>query len=60
LRPKSFIDTLGKFNEIFASGTQEDAHEFIAYLLDQIHEDLNRIKKKPYVEIKTLTNWPTA
>lgn len=50
---------MGKFNEIFAQGSQEDAHEFLAFLLDQIHEDLNRIKHKPYVENKLLSKWPT-
>ena len=25
------------------------------YLLDLIHEDLNRVKKKPYVEIPDMT-----
>lgn len=33
----------------FAGGTQEDAHEFLAYLLDLIHEDLNRVKNKPQI-----------
>lgn len=26
--------------------------EFLAFLLDGLHEDLNRIKQKPYIEIK--------
>lgn len=25
--------------------------EFLAFLLDGLHEDLNRIKHKPYVEV---------
>jgi len=35
------------YNPQFSYGTQEDCHEFLAYLLDMIHEDLNRVKKKP-------------
>ena len=29
---------------------QHDAQEFLGWLLDSIHEDLNRVKVKPYVE----------
>ena len=32
-------------------GQQQDAHEFFVFLLDGLHEDLNRVVgKKPYVE----------
>lgn len=31
---------------------QHDAQEFLAYLLDKLHEDLNRVLKKPYVQEK--------
>jgi len=30
----------------------------MAFLLDGLHEDLNRIKKKPYVETKEANNRP--
>ncbi len=30
---------------------QQDSHELLAFLLDGLHEDLNRIIKKPYVEL---------
>ena len=36
----------------FASLNQQDSHEFLSLLLDNIHEDLNRISNKPYMEIK--------
>jgi len=32
----------------FAGYAQHDAQEFMAFLLDGLHEDLNRVKKKPY------------
>ena len=37
--------------------TQEDAHEFLAYFLDGIHEDLNRVPShnKPYIDGLDLT-----
>ena len=31
---------------------QQDSHEFLSLFLDNIHEDLNRISNKPYIEIK--------
>lgn len=31
---------------------QQDTQEFLSYLLDGIHEDLNRVKIKPYVEVR--------
>lgn len=34
----------------FKGYMQQDAQEFMAFLLDGLHEDLNRIKDKPYVE----------
>ena len=30
----------------------------MAFLLDGLHEDLNRIRKKPYVELKEAVNRP--
>lgn len=35
----------------FTGFAQHDAQEFLAFLLDGIHEDLNRVKKKPYTEM---------
>lgn len=48
--PKEFKYTIGHFNSLFADYRQQDSQEFIAYLLDGLHEDLNRVLKKPYVE----------
>ena len=41
---------MGQFNALFADYEQHDSQELIGSLLDGIHEDLNRVKKKPYVE----------
>lgn len=35
----------------FAGVSQHDSHEFITYLLDALHEDLNRVRDAPYVEM---------
>jgi hypothetical protein len=38
------------FSTQFEGFNQHDSQELICFLLDGIHEDLNRVKKKPYVE----------
>ena len=35
---------------MFAGYGQQDSQEFMSFLVDGLHEDLNRIKKKPYIE----------
>lgn len=35
---------------MFSGYAQHDSQEFLTFLVDGIHEDLNRVKKKPYVE----------
>jgi hypothetical protein len=39
----------------FNGSRQQDTQEFISYLLDSLHEDLNKVKKKPYIEEKDLS-----
>jgi ubiquitin carboxyl-terminal hydrolase 4/11/15 len=48
--PKEFKFTIGRFAPAFNGYSQHDAQEFLSFLLDGLHEDLNRIQKKPYVE----------
>ena len=48
--PSQFKSTIGSCNSMFAGHMQQDSQEFLAFLLDGLHEDLNRIKNKPYVE----------
>lgn len=50
LTPKTFRESLGKFNDIFAGNEQHDAQELLAFLLGGLSEDLNRIVDKPYIE----------
>jgi ubiquitin carboxyl-terminal hydrolase 4/11 len=49
--PYDLKRVLGKRVARFSGYGQQDACELVNYLLDLIHEDLNRVKKKPYVEI---------
>jgi ubiquitin carboxyl-terminal hydrolase 4/11/15 len=48
--PKLLKGQTGRFAPQFAGYGQHDTQEFIAFLLDGLHEDLNRIIKKPYIE----------
>ena len=48
--PSDFKAKLGDFAPQFSGYQQHDSHELLSYLLDGLHEDLNLVKKKPYVE----------
>jgi Ubiquitin carboxyl-terminal hydrolase len=50
LTPKTFRDSLGRFNDLFAGNEQHDAQELLAFLLGGLSEDLNRIVDKPFIE----------
>ena len=50
ISPRSFLATLRTHASHFSGYLQQDAHELLVCLLDYIHEDLNRVKKKPIVE----------
>ena len=43
---------VGRFAPQFSGFQQQDSQELLAFLLDGLHEDLNRIVKKPYIEQK--------
>lgn len=53
--PNHFKTVIGHCNAMFSSYSQQDSQEFLAFLLDGLHEDLNRIKQKPYVEKPSLS-----
>ena len=44
--------TIGKYAPRFNGFQQHDSQELLAFLLDGLHEDLNRVHDKPYVELK--------
>ena len=50
ITPKDFKTVFGRFNSKFAGYAQHDSCEALGALMDNLHEDLNRIKKKPVVE----------
>ncbi|KAF9096175.1 CSN-associated deubiquitinating enzyme Ubp12 [Mortierella sp. AD031] len=49
--PREFKQTIGRFAPSFTGYHQHDSQELLAFLLDGLHEDLNRIIKKPYTEV---------
>lgn len=62
LEPQGFMEVINQHTDKFSGGEQQDAQEFLVYLLDQVHEDLNRRKadglqeEKESVESANLSN----
>jgi len=48
--PAEFKQRISEFAPQFSGYKQHDSQELLMFLLDGIHEDLNRVKQKPYVE----------
>ena len=48
--PDSIKSSVSSINPMFSGYSQHDSQEFFSFLVDGLHEDLNRIEKKPYVE----------
>ncbi|KAL3943828.1 MAG: hypothetical protein SGBAC_002079 [Bacillariaceae sp.] len=48
--PRQFKQCVGTHAEQFMGYDQHDSQEFATYLLDALHEDTNRVTKKPYIE----------
>jgi ubiquitin carboxyl-terminal hydrolase 4/11/15 len=49
--PRSFKKCLSEFAPQFSGYDQHDSQEFLNFLLDGLHEDLNRCREKPATEI---------
>lgn len=48
LIPKHLLELVSKYAPHFQKGIQQDAHEFLAFFLDILHEELNRADKKTH------------
>lgn len=48
--PGAIKRSIARFAPQFSGFQQHDAQELLAYLLDGLHEDLNRVHEKPYTE----------
>ncbi|KAJ6655288.1 hypothetical protein lerEdw1_005480 [Lerista edwardsae] len=56
--PRMFKTKVGHFASQFLGYQQHDSQELLSFLLDGLHEDLNRVKKKEYVELKDAAGRP--
>jgi ubiquitin C-terminal hydrolase len=55
ISPTMLKDLVAKWAPQFTGFQQQDSHEFLRFFMDGLHEDLNRIKRKPeYEELKTI------
>ena len=52
INPLEFFKTFVTHVKLFANSSQHDSHEMLIYLLEKLHEDLNRNKEKVYIELK--------
>ena len=43
ISPRTFKQTVGRINSLFVGSEQQDSSELLLFLLDGLHEDLNRI-----------------
>ena len=50
MAPRLLKQTVANFAPQFNNLYQHDSQEFCSFLMDGLHEDLNRVKNKPYVE----------
>ena len=58
--PKKLMSVIATKNSSFAERSQHDSHELMSYLLDGLHEDLNRIKDKPLTKPVEMEGRPDA
>ena len=56
LELKNFKYAIGITDDRFAGYDQQDTHEFLSFLIDSIHEDLNLVKTKPVLNRKS-SDW---
>ncbi|KAK2506071.1 LOW QUALITY PROTEIN: hypothetical protein MC885_004980 [Smutsia gigantea] len=56
--PNVFNTKVGHFASQFLGYQQHNSQELLSFLLDGLHEDLNCIKKKEYVELRDVAGRP--
>ncbi|KAE9588677.1 putative ubiquitinyl hydrolase 1 [Lupinus albus] len=58
IAPRPFKAKLARFAPQFSGNNQHDSQELLAFLLDGLHEDLNRVKHKPYIKSRDADGRP--
>ncbi|EDV29689.1 uncharacterized protein TRIADDRAFT_19410 [Trichoplax adhaerens] len=58
ISPTDFKLTMSKFADRFAGNSQHDSQELLMILLDGLHEDINRVKQKDYIEDDDTSHLP--
>ena len=48
--PYNLKGAVSSINPMFSGYAQHDSQEFFSFIADGLHEDLNRIQKKPYID----------
>ncbi len=56
----SFKAVVDRYGTQFRSSTQHDAQEFLFWLLDKVHEDLNTASKRKYRSMKVVVLYYVA
>jgi ubiquitin C-terminal hydrolase/Ca2+-binding EF-hand superfamily protein len=60
IAPRTLKWVIGKYAPQFQGTHQHDSQELLAFLLDGLHEDLNRVFTKPYITYKDHSGRPDA
>lgn len=60
VNPGKFKDVIGEIQPRFKGYLQHDAQEILTFLMDGLHEDLNRVREKPCVPSIDSNNRPDA
>ncbi|KAJ8311552.1 hypothetical protein KUTeg_010907 [Tegillarca granosa] len=58
ISPRDFKWMVGKHQPMFAGHDQQDSQEFLTFLLDGLHESLNKVKTRPQIPEQDNDNIP--
>lgn len=58
--PRAFKQQVSRFAPQFSGYQQHDSQEMLTFILDALNEDLNRVRNKPYIELKDAAGRPDA